>query len=291
MNMMLTGATAENLRRKAAYADAVQMRGGVPVFSWIDVSVTELCNRSAGSPKACVFCPRIDPAKFPNQPLNMPVGLAQKIGDELREMDYGGAIALCGYGEPLLHPRIVDIVEALSGLHVEIVTNGDRLSYDLIRALIEAGTKYFIVSCYDGPHQLPLIDALFREAGYGAEYYTKRDRWHGPEQEYGLKLTNRAGMITSGPQPPVDPTHACFYPSYQLSIDWQGDVLLCVQDWNRRVKFGNVNTQTLWSAWTSKAMHKRRMALINGHRCDAPCNGCNCEGTAHGAGHAKAWSR
>src|SRR5689334_24887620 len=136
---MLTEATAANLKRKAAFVDSVQMHRGVPLFSWVELSVTELCNRSGGAPKACSFCPRINAKEYPNQPLHMPLPLAAKIAYELREIDYLGSVVLCGFGEPLLHPQIVNLVRCFGDTRVEIVTNGDRLSYGLIRELYEAG--------------------------------------------------------------------------------------------------------------------------------------------------------
>lgn len=287
---MLTEATAANLKRKAAFVDAVQMRDGKPMFSWIDLSVTELCNRSGGAPNACTFCPRIDPGFYPNQKLHMPVSLVRKIAGELKAIDYRGAVVLCGFGEPLLHPDIVEVVRCFgTDIRVEIVTNGDRLNYRLIRELIEAGAAYFAVSLYDGPHQAGPIRALFTEAGYGPEFYTLRDRWHGPGLDFGLKLTNRAGTTNVGNQPKVDQSHPCHYLAYQLAIDWNGDCLLCVQDWNKRVRYGNVATQSLWEIWTSPAMHKRRMQLLDGRRHDQPCAGCNADGTLHGTAHAAAW--
>lgn len=288
---MLNAATALNLRRKSAYADHVQTRDGVPVFSWLDLNLTELCNRSAGSPKACPFCPRIDPAFYPNQKLHMAIPLARKIADELHELDYQGAVVLCGFGEPLLHPEIVDFVAQFGRhkLRIEIVTNGDKLTVPLIEALVAARASYFLVSMYDGPEQRPKLESLFATADCGSEMYALRDRWHGEEVDYGLKLTNRAGAINVGNQPAVDRSRACFYPAYELSIDWNGDVLLCVQDWHKRVRFGNVAQQSLWEIWTSPAMHKRRMRLIDGNRDQPPCSGCNADGTLHGTDHAAIW--
>jgi radical SAM protein with 4Fe4S-binding SPASM domain len=284
---MLNEATKANLRRKSAYVDAVQMHEGKPLFSWLDLSLTELCNRSAGHKKACVFCPRIDPTFYPNQKLHMSLALAGKIADELRSLEYRGVVVLCGFGEPLLHPQLLELVSLFKGIRLEVVTNGDFLTPLKIAALSEAGVNYFVVSMYDGPEQIEKFTARFAEAG--CTDYILRDRWHTEADDFGLKLTNRAGTVGIGQQDEIDTHRPCHYLTYQMTIDWNGDVLLCPQDWYKKVKFGNAAGQSLMEAWNSSAMHKRRLNLIEGKRCDAPCNGCNTDGTLHGYNHAPQW--
>lgn len=287
---MLNEATAKNLERKQHWADRLQTVGDpkVPLFSWLDLSITELCNRSAGAPNACTFCPRIDPGFYPNQGLHMSTDLARLMAEELRELRYKGAVVLCGFGEPLLHPKVEEFIRPFKGLRVEVVTNGDRLTRDKAAALYEAGASYILVSMYDGPQQFTKFSDMLEE--FPSDKWALRDRWYGPEDDFGLKLTNRAGTIDVGTQSSVDPDAQCFYPSYSLAIDWNGDALLCVQDWNKKLKFGNVNNISLMDAWTSKQLHKRRMMLIRGERKLTPCSECNAEGTCHGADHANAWA-
>lgn len=285
--MTISEATAENLRRKSAYVDKVQSVGSYPLFSWVDLNLTELCNRSGGSPKACVFCPRIDPTFYPNQRLHMPVPLARKIARELQGLDYRGVVVLCGFGEPMLHPKLDEIVSLFKGVRVELVTNGDYLTVERIRELRAAGVSYFVVSLYDGPHQVADMGSRFAQAD--CREYLLRDRWHSEQDNYGLKLTNRAGTIDTGQQDPVDVRRPCYYLAYQMTIDWQGDVLLCPQDWNKRVRFGNVASQSLFEVWSSMTMHKRRRQLASGPRNQAPCNGCNTDGTLHGHNHCDAF--
>lgn len=282
--MPINESTKRNLRRKSYYIDHVQMHGDVPLFSWIDINVTELCNRK------CIFCPRVDPDFYPNQNLHISLDLVHKMADELRALNYQGAIVLCGFGEPLLHPQIVEVVSAFgSAIRVEIVTNGDHLTADMIRRLHDAGAAYFVVSMYDGPHQVAPFKAMFAEAGCNEDMYLLRDRWHSAEDGFGLKLTNRAGTINVGIQDKVDVTHPCHYPAYSMTIDWNGDVLLCVQDWHKKVKMGNIYAQSLLEAWTSTPMCKRRIQLAHGRRTASPCNLCNADGTLHGYNHVKAW--
>lgn len=217
----------------------------------------------------------------------MPLSLVGKIAHELRELNYLGAVVLCGFGEPLLHPQIVEVVSLLKGLRVEIVTNGDFLTEAKIRALSLAGCSYFVVSLYDGQHQVGPMRKRFEDAG--CSNYMIRDRWHTEQDAYGLKLTNRGGTVTAGDQDPVQHSRPCLYLTYQMTIDWNGDALLCPQDWTKRSKFGNANGQSLLDIWMSSAMHKRRVRLMKGQRTDSPCNACNTDGCLHGYNHAAGW--
>ncbi len=290
--MTLTEATKANLRRKSGFIDDVYLRSGKPLPSWIDLNLTELCNRSAGSRHACVFCPRIDAAQYPNQALHMSLDMVQRIASQLREVSYAGTVVLCGFGEPMLHPTFQAVVAMLCrvGCRVELVTNGDRLSTGYARDLVALGLDCIVVSCYDGPHQLLKFKAMLDDAGLvEGDGYILRDRWHSAEDQFGLKLTNRAGMVEVGKQDPVQPERPCHYLAYQMTVDWNGDVLLCVQDWSKRIRFGNLAHQSLWEIWTSPAMHKRRMQLMQSRMGLSPCSGCNTDGTLHGFNHVKAW--
>jgi len=282
--MSLNKATKANLLRKSDFIDDVQLIDGVPLFSWIDLNITELCNRK------CVFCPRIDEAIYPNQNLHMSKKLASKIARELKELDYRGAIVLSGFGESLLHPEHLEIINSLRGAHrLEIVSSGDRLTVQSIQDLSAAGIDCFIVSMYDGPEQKEKFMTLFEQSGLNSDAYILRDRWHNSADEYGLKLTNRAGLVSVGNQPKVNVNSACFYPSYSMVIDWNGDVLLCVQDWNKRVKAGNVFADNLWDVWRSPTLRKYRKRLMDKNRSLSPCNKCNTDGKLHGKNHRDSW--
>lgn len=282
--MKLNETTKQNLRRKSGYIDTVQLHQDKPLFSWIDINITELCNRK------CEFCPRIDDSLYPNQNLHMSIELAAKIGRELLDLDYKGVVVFSGYSEPMMCPYFKEIIAVFPDpIRLELVTNGDFLKVRNIQELYAAGLDYFVVSMYDGPHQVEHFKTLFTEAGLGEDSYILRDRWHTEEDSFGLKLTNRAGVINNGDQPEVIPHHPCHYTSYSMTIDWNGDVMLCMQDWNKKMKFGNVSQQTLTEAWFSKGLDKYRSKLLNGKRTCSPCNKCNTDGTLHGYNHSIIW--
>lgn len=290
---MITEATRANLRRKSSFIDEVQRdEDGRPLFSWLDLSLTELCNRSAGHRRACVFCPRIDAGFYPNQNLHMSLKLVTHIKHQLHAMDYRGTVVLCGFGEPMLHPAVLSVCAVLGGglWRLEIVTNGDRLTLERAQDLYRAGVDCIVVSMYDGPHQaLKFRDMLTAAGGAEGEGFILRDRWHTAEDGFGLKLTNRAGTVTVGTQDAVQRDRACHYLAYQLTVDWNGDVLLCVQDWHKKVKFGNLQSDDILDVWHSPALHKRRMQLLESRQDLSPCSSCNTDGKLHGFRHVEAW--
>ena len=51
-------------------------------------------------------------------------------------------------------------------------------------------------------------------------------------------LDNRS--IKTGNQKSPETYTTCYYPTYQFLIDWNGDIFLCPQDWQRRVTMGNM---------------------------------------------------
>ena len=122
------------------------------------------------------------------------------------------------------------------------------------------------------------------------DFVIQRHRWFTEKEDYGLKLTNRTGTINIGKQEKIGKYKKCYYPSYQFLIDWNGDIFLCPQDWQRRVAMGNMMQENIFEIWTSKVLTKFRKNLLDGNRCDNPCSTCNAEGTILGKNHAKALS-
>ena len=136
---------------------------------------------------------------------------------------------------------------------------------------------------YDGPHQIEKFKEMAKKANVPDEMMILRDRWYNADSEFGLKLTNRAGTIKIGNQKSPKTYSTCFYPTYQFLIDWNGDIFLCPQDWQRRVTMGNMIQDSLFNIWKGKIMTKFRKNLLNGKRCDSPCSACNAEGTLLGS--------
>jgi MoaA/NifB/PqqE/SkfB family radical SAM enzyme len=81
-----------------------------------------------------------------------------------RAVEYGRveSFALCGLGEPLLHPKVVDFVRIASeaGLRPSVVTNGSLLTEHMSRSLVEAGLRNVNLSI--GGHTKETYEAVHR---------------------------------------------------------------------------------------------------------------------------------
>ena len=274
----------QNIKRKIPKINDVKIYNGFPLFSFVELNVNELCNRT------CVFCPRVDPKTYPNQNLHMDLELVELISVQLESVEFNGIVNISGTGEATLTKHLVGIVKMFSdkGIHIEIVTNGDKLKSKLIKDLYSAGLRQLVISMYDGPEQIEYFNNLFDECGVDKDLYTLRDRWYEEDEDYGLIYTNRAGSMGEKLLSPHE--RPCYYPHYALYIDYNGDILLCCQDmYNRTVIFGNVLEKKLVDIWVDKKLNDFRKKLVKGERTISPCNNCTANGMIYGENHSKLW--
>ena len=273
-------------RRTVIVDDKLIYHKGVPIPSWIELSIIDVCNRS------CSFCPKADPKIAPNTYQKMTMSLVEKLTNDLKKINYQGSVTLCGYGEPMLHKGVFEMSKKLAeASFVEIVTNGDTLKPDTINKLYNSNVNKLLISLYDGPDQVTKFNKMAKEAKVPEDFVILRDRWHGADKDYGLKLTNRTGTINIGNQDSIGTFTYCNYPSYSVLIDWNGDVFLCPQDWQRKMTTGNIEKEDFFKIWTGSTISKFRKNLLEGKRCDNPCTECNAEGTVLGKNHASAWKK
>lgn len=110
--------------------------------SMVQISITNMCDMS------CSMCPHIEFVKqksFRSQYLDM--DLYRRIADEVGENR--GTIRLLGWGEALLHPDLVEMVEyaKLAGVEfVTLISNGRQLTKEKSEGLIKAGLDVLEVS-------------------------------------------------------------------------------------------------------------------------------------------------
>jgi hypothetical protein len=127
---------AEHCRRKVTRYTGYQPERP----AWLVIESTNYCNQR------CPVCPASQRPSLRPQGF-MGWKLFRSLVEDAARLR-PERVALHAHGEPLMHPRIVDMVCALAdrGLSTEIVTNGELLTPDLSRALLEAGLESLVVS-------------------------------------------------------------------------------------------------------------------------------------------------
>lgn len=265
--------------RRKQYLDTISSKkyGKLEGLVSIEINPTELCNRTCG------FCPRSDSNIYPNRNLHLSKQVLIRIVEELLINDYKGNIHFSGFGEPLLNPNIIDYIEYIKThapyVSVEINTNGDKLCRDKLIAL-HRHVDTIIIDCYDGEEQKKRLCELLKSVN--VTKYIIRELWSGKEMIDSNYFNNRGGAIQNvGGMYTAD--KRCFLPFYKLFIDWNGDILLCCNDWLRRHKnLGNIMTQSLFKIWHGVEFTKVRANLLAGTRVDSACKNCNAHGTLIG---------
>ena len=276
------------IRKKPILDREPQYFKGIPLPSWIELSLIDSCNR------ACTFCPRVDENIAPNTNHKMERVLVDKLYKDLNDIGFNGAFSICGYGEPLLYKDLEYLTNKLGQLgQIEIVTNGDPLNEKKIEKIYQSKVSQLVISLYDGPEQIILFNDMMKKANIPENFITLRDRWYDPTLDYGVKLTNRTGTVSVGNQPETTnyKKRICFYTSYQIMIDWDGNTYLCPQDWQRRVSLGNIMQKLFFEICNGQMMKKYRKKLINGNRDLSPCKNCNADGQVYGENHYNAFKK
>ena len=276
-----------------------RLSNGFPTFSSIEFSINGACNRR------CFFCPRVDKENYPNILNSLPLDTFKKIMVELKNEDFDGRISFSGFCEPLLTKNLNEYIKiARTELHnviIEIVTNGDPLlaknGKNRLKELFSSGLTNCRVSLYDGPHQIKLMEDIKNSLSLNDEQFIVRKRYLGPEESYGLTISNRAGSVNlkndhfelkALSEPLKKP---CYYPFYKILIDHDGDVLICSNDWKKEASVGNIikDKRSLVEIWTSEKFINIRKKLMKSDRCHAPCKLCDVNGTLNGKKSFEKW--
>ena len=251
----------------------------------LEINPTELCNRT------CSFCPRSIPELYPNRNLHMSLDTANLLKDQLNDSNYKGWIGIIGRGEPFLHKNISSLVSVFKDFKVEIISNGDRIREGKVNLdrLIQSGLDKLILDCYDGDEQYKETEILLKPYTSKLEVIIRNRPDTGEEDiRDKLGMSNRAGFFSK-----VKPiSRPCFLPMYKGFVDWNGDVLLCCNDWLKLEKsYGNIHETHFKDLWKSSRYNNIRKDLLKGDRYKhKACAGCDTDGCKTGQKEADLWS-
>ena len=264
----------------------------IPLPSLVEISDSGTCNR------VCPFCPRSDP-DYKDIKQFISEKLHTSICEQLSEHNYSGMLIYSGFSEPLLNKNVYNNIKVarkyLPNCKIELITNGDPLNENNLIKLFESGLSTLLISVYDSKEDAIKFDNLCKKNGLiEQKQYIIRHRYLPQEKDFGLTISNRGGQLKNA-EYSIKPLQKslkkdCSYPSYHFFIDYNGDVLMCSQDWGKKNILGNLNKQSFIEIWISQHAKVCRKRLKNKDRDFEPCNVCDVEGNLIGKLHAEAWS-
>lgn len=270
----------------------------------IFIETTRLCNLK------CQSCPRdLSEAKVGN----MSFELFKKIIGEATTFGVRN-FCLHMFGEPLLHPQIVEMSKYIKASNVNhailLTTNGYFLTDAKARGLIEVGVDKIAVSFFSlrneklesltGDNNIEVVVDNIRNAS------TVRRGMNGKtkifirflmckenedelkdfrilSKDTGIPLEvrwthNYSGVIGDNytNKFTFKKRYPCYHPWFSPAISWDGKVLLCCNDWDYFEILGDINNESMASIWQGERIDQVREFHLAGHYNKIPlCEKCN----------------
>ncbi|MFW6231076.1 MAG: radical SAM/SPASM domain-containing protein, partial [Nanoarchaeota archaeon] len=219
------------------------------LFTMASIEISHNCNRR------CSYCPV---SHYPehNAGKMMDVQTFRKIVDDLTDIGFEGTVFFSGYTEPLRHPELLRMIQyarrRLKKSKIAIYTNGDYLTKELFQSL-----RRYSVILQVTQHE-PVDEAHYsflQNLGHGYKSFFLRRAISGEH------LSTRGGLVNiDNPEK----KSFCAIPSVQLSVDVDGNVVLCCDDYFSTHTYGNVHVEALYTIWRKKEFKKVRRLLLHG---------------------------
>lgn len=248
----------------------IQSAGVIDLISTlrtVEINPIDVCNRS------CNFCPRSESNYSNGSFINL--SLIEKIATDLSKISFNGRISFAGFGEPLLYKQLSIAINTIKNIvktvtYIEIITNADYLTTKKIKDLESAGCTHITVSMYDcdiSSKIAPLfynssIVLTFKHCYNSFDYINRPDIY---SQKKALYIVR-----------------SCYIPFYKLFIDYNGQVLLCANDWGRTAVVGDIHVESIKEIWLGDKITEYRNMLVKQSRTCSPCKFCDVNGTLMG---------
>ncbi|WP_419786687.1 radical SAM/SPASM domain-containing protein [Pseudodesulfovibrio sp.] len=262
----------------------------------VDFEASSLCNMR------CPMCFR--PHRADKSDGNMDFDMYCKAIDECATHGLY-SIRLSWRGEPSMNPQFVEMVRYArqAGIkEISTLTNGLKIEAAYAEDLVRAGIDYLSISI-DGLHadydrirkpakfeetveRIRNLRRLRDSIGGGFPRIKVNTIWsqvkNNADEYYGI-FGPLADIISFNPDYdyseeacPVPADHCCQYPFQRLSVKWNGDVPMCISDWDAEEVLGNIGRESLKSIWDGEKMRRIRKDHATGNALNySPCRKCH----------------
>ncbi len=211
----------------------------------ISVGTSSYCNLR------CDNCPNsIYDYGLKENEILMEEGLFHKIINELKEVNYRGALGFCFFSDPLADGRLPMFVkyarDQLPKAKVIVHSNGILLTLEKYKEFIKNGVNRFVISQYSKEIAKNLPPILEYDKNNG-QYIMFRKFTEDIRENVGGEIE---GNILEKPR--------CSYPDHPIVINSKGKVALCCNDYHSSVVWGDLKEEKLVSIFNKEEFRKFR---------------------------------
>ena len=237
-----------------------------PLFQQVLLETRTDCNGH------CSFCPHA----FNKKPLHiMKWNCFTTIIDQLVEIGYNGRVALMVSNEPLLENRLVKMVRYAKHrsprLFLDVTSNGRLLTLEKVDELFDAGLDNLNVNDYRSDRD-KYPERMTGNIARVAEAYGNNPKLTIQFRRTDERLPNYGGNIPQVLN--VPDLGFCNFPFRKVVVAYNGDVLLCCNDFMYNTEFGNIMQKRIDQCWNDPRLDAIRFVLLEGHRVGL-CGRCN----------------
>ena len=264
-------------RVKQVSAGIKLSRAPIDLLRTLIFTVADQCSRK------CNYCPYGNGYASPFKDKMMHMHTFEAICNHI-PATFSGTLSFSGFGEPTLNESLLEILHLASqrfkDAAVRLITNGRDLM--ILNDLSDCQNLVVEVSMHEklDDNQVSFLQALsmpifLRDVQHDIKFFN-----------------NRAGNVAIAIEDCSDFTRrCCSYPFYQMSVDINGDVLLCQSDWRRECILGNLAKQDMKTIWTSEVYTKIRQQLLKEGRSGLLCQKCSANGLVAGKEAIEMWRK
>jgi len=188
----------------------------------------------------------------------------KKIIDDLKTIRFTGRISPHFFGEPLLDKRLVEQMryasETLPRAKLKIYTNGDLLDVSMLERLYDAGVKDYVVSLHGKDKEKENNKRRMLDLKEYIKQNKKRINIKLLELNGNFNFSNRGGLVKIKKR---SNTITCQRARNPLVVAYNGDVLLCCNDYLGQVTFGNVENASIIDIWNTRSFKLIRRDIRN----------------------------
>lgn len=228
------------------------------MFHFVNIELSRECNRR------CSYCPLSKYPEFKKGQI-MSFSVFSKIIEQLEKINYSGYLCFTGYYEPLLCKNILDCIEyareKLKKAEIVVYTNGDFLDKEIFQRL-EKNSVLLIITLHEdetGERYRKLLKIT-----KGKKVIFKRS-----VENY--ILSTRGGLVKVKNK---EVQTSCILPSLQLTIDVEGKVIICFDDFFSANVYGDVKKTDILQIWRGEKFKNTRRNLLRGIPGETICRSC-----------------